>query len=131
MLLVKGGFLRGIIMNNDEFKQHFIKILSDLGVTDYNTKLFVVEPCVESGKGYNAKDDIMRLGVFPRTRELGYEEFIKTCTFWEGNYPCWIDVLKVDNEKVYLRTSLRLRKVPKDKNTDTVPFRDKTNIDNR
>ena len=78
MLLVKGGFLRGIIMNNDEFKQHFIKILSDLGVTDYNTKLFVVEPCVESGKGYNAKDDIMRLGVFPRTRELGYEEFIKT-----------------------------------------------------
>lgn len=50
--------------------------------------------------------------MLPKTREMSFNEAIRLLTFWEGYYPCWIKVSIIDN-KIYLKTSLRMRKVNK------------------
>ena len=49
----------------------------------------MVEPIYEKDKWtFQTYDDIMRLQILPKTRELTFQETIDLFTFWEGYYPC-------------------------------------------
>ena len=109
-------------MNREEFKQHFILALSELGIENPYDSLLVVEPCAELDKMPNAIDDVMRLQVLPKTRTMSFEQVIDILTLWEGYFPCWIDIGKRNNE-IVLKTSLRMRKVQKKDNCGIFPFR--------
>ena len=109
-------------MNREEFKQHFILALSELGIEDPADSSFFVEPCFEPDKGYKAYDDIMRLQVLPKARKMPFEQVISILNLWEGYFPCWIDIGKRNND-VVLKTSLRMRKVQKNDNVGMFPFR--------
>ncbi len=109
-------------MNREEFKQHFILALSELGIENPYDSLLVVEPCAELDKMPNAIDDVMRLQVLPKTRTMSFEQVIGILTLWEGYFPCWIDIGKRNNE-IVLKTSLRMRKVQKKDNCGIFPFR--------
>ena len=109
-------------MNREEFRQHFIQSLSALGIQDYEDIHCVVEPCVEIDKIYNGFDSVMRLVILPDTKILSFEQIVGMLNSQEGYFPCWIDVSK-RNGQVFLKTSLRMRKVQKKDNTGTFPFR--------
>ena len=113
-------------MNKEEFKQHFILALNELGIENPSDSLYTVEPCFEPDKGYKAYDDIMRLQVLPKARTMSFEQVIGILTLWEGYFPCWIDIGKRNND-VVLKTSLRMRKVQKNDNVGIFPFRIVTN----
>lgn len=110
-------------MNNCDFKQHFINILSLLAVEDYKNRQYIVTPIYEKHKKYlGVYDDIMRLCVLPKTRKFTFDEFLKTFSFWEGYYPCWIEITKTE-EAVYMDTSLRMRKAGNKDDGKYYPFR--------
>lgn len=112
-------------MNNNSFKQHFINALLDIGIYDYKNRKIVVEPIYEKDKWtFQTYDDIMRLQILPKTRELTFQETIDLFTFWEGYYPCWIEI-STFGDKVYLKTSLRMRKANKVHcdNNEIYPFK--------
>lgn len=111
-------------MNNNDFKQHFINILSALAIEDYENKQYIITPIYEKDKKYaSAYDDIMRLWVFPKTRKLTFDEVLNIFSFWEGKYPCWIEITKIDQEAVYMDTSLRIRKAGNKNDGIYYPFR--------
>lgn len=109
-------------MNKEEFEQHFILALNELEINNHADAIFLVEPCVESDKPYNATDDIMRLQVLPKARKMSFNQVIGIMTIWEGYFPCWIDI-GMQNGDIVLRTSLRMRKVQKGHNIGIFPFR--------
>lgn len=109
-------------MNKEEFKQHFLLALNELGIDNPSDSLFSVEPCFEPDKGYKTYDDIMRLQVLPKARTMSFDQVIDILTMWEGYFPCWIDIGK-RNCDIVLKTSLRMRKVQKKDNTGVFPFR--------
>lgn len=109
-------------MNREEFKQHFILALNELGIENPSDSLFTVEPCFEPDKGYKAYDDIMRLQVLPKARTMSFDQVIGILTLWEGYFPCWIEIGKRNND-IVLKTSLRMRKVQKSDNVGMFPFR--------
>lgn len=109
-------------MNKEEFEQHFILALNELEINNHADAIFLVEPCVESDKPYNATDDIMRLQVLPKARKMSFNQVIEIMTIWEGYFPCWIDI-GMQNGDIVLRTSLRMRRVQKGHNIGIFPFR--------
>ena len=109
-------------MNREEFRQHFIQALSALGIQDYENIQCVVEPCVERDKIYNGFDDVMRLVILPDAKILPFEKIVEILNSKDGYFPCWIDVSN-RNGQVFLKTSLRMRKVQKTDNAGTFPFR--------
>lgn len=110
-------------MNNNDFKQHFINILLKFDIRDYENRKIIVEPVYEKSKWTSQTyDEIMRLRMLPKIREMSFNETIRLFTYWEGYYPCWIKVNVLDN-KIYLKTSLRMRKVNKSDDNDIYPFK--------
>ena len=113
-------------MNNIDFENNFIAILKKLGVEDYQSRTYIINPVREDNKSHNEFDDMMRNFIFPKRRKISYEQFINLFTVEEGYYPCWIEIVSVEAE-IEINTSLRMRKL---KNTICVgeyhPF--KSNI---
>lgn len=110
-------------MNNNDFKQHFINALYELGITHYDVLIFTVIPVHENDKACpNARDDIMRLCFLLRKRELKFDEVMKLFTWNEGYYPCWIRITVLEGN-VQLATSLRMRKAEKKDDKRFYPFR--------
>ena len=109
-------------MNKEEFRQHFIQALTELGIDDYCDRNIIVEPCFEPDKTYNGFDDMMRLCVFPKTRKMPFDQIVDLLTSKEGYFPCWIDIGTKGNG-VYLRLSLRMRKASKKDSDGIFPFR--------
>ena len=110
-------------LNNNDFKQHFVNILLKLGIRDYENKKIIVEPVYEKSKWTSQTyDEIMRLKMLPKRREMSFDESIRLLTFWEGYYPCWIKVNIMD-DKIYLKTSLRMRKVNRSDDNAIYPFK--------
>ena len=112
-----------IQLHNRDFQQHFINVLLKLGISDYKNRKIIVEPVYEIEKWtFQTYDDIMRLQILPKARELSFEETIRLFTIWEGYYPCWIKVQIWDNQ-IHLKTSLRMRKAPKSNGDELYPFK--------
>ena len=56
-------------MNNLEFKQHFINALTELGISDYENIIIVIEPVYEKDKWTSqSRDEIMRLQILTKRR---------------------------------------------------------------
>ena len=97
-------------MNHQDFTQHFILALQQLSISDYAHAMICVEPIYEKEKWTSQTyDEMMRLQILPRKQKLPFDEVVKRFTFWEGYYPCWIE-LSVVGGSVHLKTSLRMRK---------------------
>ncbi len=110
-------------MNNSDFEQNFINALQKLGIQDYENKRIVIESVYEKEKWtYKTYDEIMRLQFLPKTRKMSFHEAVSLFTFWEGYYPCWIKI-SVLHDEIYLKTSLRMRKVNRNHTlSETHPF---------
>jgi len=75
-------------MNNKDFENHFISVLLQLGVTDYKSRTYIINPIKEDNKPHNEYDDMMRNFIFPKRRKISFEQFINLFTSKEGYYPC-------------------------------------------
>ena len=100
----------GININNQDFENRFILILLQLGIADYKSRTYVINPIREDNKNHNEFDDMMRNFIFPKKRRLSYEQLVNLFTIKEGYYPCWIDIVSIDSE-IEINTSLRMRKL--------------------
>lgn len=116
------GTRRNTKMTGEEFKQHFISALSELGIEHPEDTLFVVEPYIEPDKPRQTFDEIMRLQVLPKARKMTFDQVINVLTMWEGYFPCRIDISRQEDD-IVLKTYLRMRKVPKKDNNDIFPFK--------
>lgn len=96
-------------MNNQDFENNFVALLLTLGVKDYSSRMYTVNPITEENKRYNEFDHMMKNFILPKTRALTYEQFINLFTIKEGYYPCWIKIINVNSE-IVINTSLRMRK---------------------
>ncbi len=97
-------------MNNQEFESNFNALMLTLGVENYSSRTYIVNPITEEKKHYNEFDCMMKNFVFPKKRKLTYEQFVKLFTMKEGYYPCWIKIINIDSD-IVVNTSLRMRKV--------------------
>lgn len=110
-------------MNNNDFRQHCINILLEVGVDDYENRTYIINPVIEENKPYDTYDWIMKLNILPEKRKYTFEQMIRTFTLWEGYYPCWIDI-KSTKSDIEIDTSLRMRKLKNTKNIgENHPFR--------
>lgn len=110
-------------MNNIEFRQHFINALQQFHIMNYEDTIIIIEPIYEKEKWTSQTyDEIMRLQILPKKRTVSFGEALKLFTFWEGYYPCWINIEMVDS-KIHLKTSLRMRKVNSNNDRFFYPFR--------
>lgn len=109
-------------MNNQDFKDHFCKACECLNLDNYKDKTFIVYPIVEDVRKYNSTDDIMRLCFLNKVKKLSFEGVINLFTWKEGYYPLWIE-LSLDNNRITLKTSFRMRKCLKNCTNEIYPFR--------
>ncbi len=99
-----------IVINNQDFENSFISILLQLGINDYKSRTYIINPIKEDNKHHSEFDNMMRNFVFPKKRKLSYEQFIHLFTMKEGYYPCWINIVNIDSD-IEINTSLRMRKL--------------------
>lgn len=99
-----------IIINNQDFEDNFKSLLLMLGVEDYISRTYIINPIIEENKRHNEFDDMMKNFILPKKRKVTFAELIKLFTIREGYYPCWMKIINIDSE-VVINTSLRMRKL--------------------
>lgn len=117
-------------MNKEIFKKNLVmtlkEILPDEELNPENIKL-TISPVEEKDKGYDAKDDIMRLVLLNEKnvggRFLSFDSAVSMLTSFVPLVPIWINVSfqKKEDETYYfeLETSYRIRKPSLLRNVET------------